>query len=234
MGVVARQIWAYDTDADLAHADAAVVLGAAVWGDRPSPVFRERIDHAIRLYQQGVIDSIIFTGGQGDAGELAEALVARQVALARGVPGADILTETQSWTTWQNLTYAHRVASDAGLERFLIVSDPLHMKRAVLMARDLGMDAYPSPTPTTMYRSRRSQLRFLARETYFYLIYLVSRPIRVGMAGSRIDVTAQASRLSNTSAPKREEMGMLRAALPLSTSPLFPFSRARRATARHS
>lgn len=181
VGVVAGQIWAYGTDVEPAHADAAVVLGAAVWGDRPSPVFRERIDHAIWLYEQGVVDRIIFTGGQGDTGELAEAVVARQVAMARGVPGADILTETQSWTTWQNLDYAHRVALDAGLERFLIVSDPLHMKRAVAMARDLGMDALPSPTPTTMYRSRRSKLRFLARETYFYLIYLVSRPVRVGM-----------------------------------------------------
>lgn len=179
VGVAAGQIWTYEFDSDPDPAGAAVVLGAAVWGDRPSPVFRERIDYAIRLYQQGTVDRIIFTGGQGDAGELAEALVARQVALERGVPSAHILTEMESWTTWQNLYYARQIAVEDGLERFLIVSDPLHMKRAVLMARDLGMDAYPAPTPTTMYRSWRSRLGFLARETYFYLIYVISRPYRL-------------------------------------------------------
>jgi uncharacterized SAM-binding protein YcdF (DUF218 family) len=177
----AWQIRTYEVDLGPGQADAALVLGAAVWGDRPSPVFQERIDHAIRLYEQGAVDCIIFTGGQGDEGEPAEAMVARQIALQRGIPSADILTETESWTTWQNLYHAHQVALERGLEHFLIVSDPLHMKRAVLMTRDLGMDAYPSPTPTTMYRSWRSQLGFLARETCFYLMYLVSRPVWVAI-----------------------------------------------------
>ncbi len=59
---------------------------------------------------------------------------------------------------------------------FIIVSDPLHMKRAMLMAEDLGMTAYPSPTPTTRYRSWRTQFGFWARETFFYLVYGVERP----------------------------------------------------------
>lgn len=181
-GVTAWRIWTYEVDPISGHADAALVLGAAVWGDRPSPVFRERIDHAIRLYEQGTVERIIFTGGQGDEGELAEATVARRVAMERGVPSADISTETESWTTWQNLYCARQVALTDGTEQILIVSDPLHMKRAVRMARDLGMDAYPSPTPTTMYRSWRSRLRFLLRETYFYLIYLITRPVRTAMA----------------------------------------------------
>ncbi|MGJ5635009.1 YdcF family protein, partial [Nostoc sp. CALU 1950] len=86
---------------------------------------------------------------------------------------ADILTETQSRTTHQNLTNALEVAKAHQLNKFLIVSDPLHMKRAVLMARNLGMDAHSSPTPTTRYRSFHSQMEFLSRETYFYFVYLV-------------------------------------------------------------
>jgi uncharacterized SAM-binding protein YcdF (DUF218 family) len=62
------------------------------------------------------------------------------------------------------------------LESVVIVSDLLHIKRSVLMARDLGMEADPAPTPTTRYRSWRTQIRFLARETFFYLLYLGVRP----------------------------------------------------------
>ncbi|MBD6615205.1 YdcF family protein [Komarekiella sp. 'clone 1'] len=154
-------------------AEAAIVLGAAVWGEEPSPVFRERINHAINLYKNGDVSTIIFTGGVGDRNEPAEAIVGKNYAIAQRVKAANILIETQSRTTSQNLKNALKVGSDNQLTKFLIVSDPLHMKRAVLMARDLGMDAYPSPTPTTRYRSFHSQMEFLMRETYFYLVYLV-------------------------------------------------------------
>ncbi|WP_193198818.1 YdcF family protein [Nostoc sp. MG11] len=154
-------------------AEAAIVLGAAVWGKEPSPVFKERINHAINLYQNGDVSTIIFTGGVGDRNEPAEAIVGKNYAIAQRVKAADILIETQSRTTSQNLINALKVASDNQLTKFLIVSDPLHMKRAVLIARDLGMDAFPSATPTTRYRSFRSQMEFLMRETYFYLVYLV-------------------------------------------------------------
>jgi uncharacterized SAM-binding protein YcdF (DUF218 family) len=153
-------------------ADAAIVLGAAVWGNEPSPVFRERINHAIHLYQKGDIRTIIFTGGVGESNEPAEAIVGKRYAQARKVKQTDILTETQSRTTHQNLKNALTVAASHQLTKFLIVSDPLHMKRAVLMARDMGMDAYPSPTPTTRYQSFNNQMEFLTRETYFYLVYL--------------------------------------------------------------
>ncbi len=101
------------------------------------------------------------------------AIVGKNYALAQQVKSADILTETQSRTTHQNLTNALEVANAHQLNKFLIVSDPLHMKRAVLMARGLGMDAHSSPTPTTRYRSFYSQIEFLSRETYFYFVYLV-------------------------------------------------------------
>ena len=175
-GGLAASIYAYADNSETLQADAAIVLGAAAWGEQPSPVFRERINHAIDLYQSGQVHKIIFTGGQGESNEPAEAIVARQYALERGVAEADILTETQSRTTEQNLRYARRVAAEHRLSRFLVVSDPLHMRRAMLFAQDLGMDAHPSPTPTSRYQSTRSQAEFLARETYYYFTYLVRRP----------------------------------------------------------
>ncbi|MBE8966463.1 YdcF family protein [Nostocales cyanobacterium LEGE 12452] len=169
----ASSIYLYGSSTDNIKADAAIVLGAAVWKDEPSPVFRERINHAINLYKNGSVKTIIFTGGVGDSNEPAEAIVGKNYAIAQQVKAADILIETQSRTTHQNLKNALEVANAHQLTKFLIVSDPLHMKRAVLMARGLGMDAHSSPTPTTRYRSFYSQMEFLSRETYFYFVYLV-------------------------------------------------------------
>ncbi len=61
------------------------------------------------------------------------------------------------------------------LDTAIIVSDPLHMKRAMLMAEDYGICAYSSPTPTTMYRSAKTQIPFLAREVFFYIGYSIVR-----------------------------------------------------------
>ncbi|BAY43005.1 hypothetical protein SAMD00079811_05830 [Scytonema sp. HK-05] len=173
VAITAFRIYFYGSANRIVKADAAIVLGAAVWGDEPSPVFRERINHAINLYKRGIVRTIIFTGGVGKNDHLAEAVVGKRYAMARGVKPANILIETESHTTHQNLEYAQKVASLYHQSKFLIVSDPLHLKRAVLMAQDLGMDAYPSPTPTTRYRSFKSQFEFLMRETYFYFVYLV-------------------------------------------------------------
>ncbi|MDZ7995305.1 MAG: YdcF family protein [Nostoc sp. EfeVER01] len=169
----ASSIYLYGSSNNNIKADAAIVLGAAVWKEEPSPVFRERINHAINLYKNGFVKTIIFTGGVGEINEPAEAIVGKNYAIAQQVKATDILIETQSRTTHQNLKNALEVANAHQLTKFLIVSDPLHMKRAVLMARGLGMDAHSSPTPTTRYRSFRSQMEFLSRETYFYLVYLV-------------------------------------------------------------
>ncbi|MBF2062969.1 MAG: YdcF family protein [Calothrix sp. C42_A2020_038] len=169
----ALNIYFYNTKSKLKSADAAIVLGAEVWQEKPSPVFRERINHAINLYKQGKVSSIIFTGGIGDDKDIAEATVGKDYAIANGVNESDILIETRSRTTLQNLKNAKTVASSEQLSEFLIVSDPLHLKRATLMARDLGMNAYPSATPTTRYQSAESKLKFLIRETSAYFIYLI-------------------------------------------------------------
>ncbi len=154
-------------------ADCAIVLGAAIYDNKPSPVFEERINHAVTLFQQGKVPKMIFTGGKGEGKKFAESEVARTFAFQKGVPNSAMLKETQSRTTRQNLLEAKLVMDKNGFKSAIIVSDPLHMKRAVMMARDIGISAVSSPTPTSRYHSLKTQLSFLVREVYFYNHYLI-------------------------------------------------------------
>ncbi len=169
--ISAWKIYSFSMRGEESHADAAIVLGAASWGEEPSPVFKERINHAILLYNEGYVKKIIFTGDRDSDNEDPASVVARNYSLREGVPRNDILIETESATTMQNLVNAKRIASKMRLNSFLIVSDPLHMKRAMIMAKDLGMEARQSPTRTTRYRGFGASFRFMVREVYFYLAY---------------------------------------------------------------
>lgn len=176
VGLLASRIYSYSNASSEGPADAAIVLGAAVWSTRVSPVFRERINHGIYLYRNGKVRRLIFTGGEGNVGEQSESSAARDYAIQLGIPAGDILIEEKSHTTYENILYAKQLADANGLRNVLIVSDPLHMKRAVAMAVDMGLVAAPSPTPSTRYQGLRSQAGLLAHETYYYIGYLLRRP----------------------------------------------------------
>jgi len=157
------------------RADTAVVLGAAVHGRAPSPVFEERLRHALELYRRRQVRSIIATGGAGEGMSVAESAAAAAYLEGKGVPRSAIHREASSHTTRQNLVEARRVMRERRLSTALIVSDPLHMKRAMNMARDLGIRAEPSPTPTTRYRTLPTQAPFVLRELYFLHHYWLFR-----------------------------------------------------------
>lgn len=160
-----------------AKADAIIVLGAAAYDAAPSPVFKARIEHGLDLYRRGYAGKLVFTGGYGGIGaRFAESQVARRYAIKAGVPADAILIESTSQTTFQNLFEARRLMQEHSLQRAIVVSDPLHMARALRLARGLGIDALGSPTPTTRFRSLRTRLEFLAREVYFFHRDLFVRP----------------------------------------------------------
>ena len=150
-------------------ADAIVVLGAAAYDAQPSPVFEARIDHGLNLYHAGHAKTLIFTGGYGGAkARFSESQVARRYALRRDIPESAILIESRSRTTVENLIETRRLLQAHDLHRVIIVSDPLHMARALRASRQLGIDALGSPTPSTRFRSFRTQREFLLREVYFF------------------------------------------------------------------
>jgi uncharacterized SAM-binding protein YcdF (DUF218 family) len=164
----------YGGQRDPGPADAAIVLGAATYRTEPSPVFEERLRHAASLYESGRVRYIITTGGLAQGDELAESEAGRDWLVANGVPSDAILIETQSRTTRQNLVFAQPLLAAHGLSSVLVVSDPLHMRRAMWMAEGLGIDAHPSPTPTTRYETLATQAPMLMREVWFSLSYLVT------------------------------------------------------------
>lgn len=173
---LAIEIVAYSTERNDGPADAAIVLGAATWNGQPSPVFEERIKHAIDLYQAGRVKALIFTGGVGEGEDIAESIAVSRYAIAHGVAPQNVFCETASHFTHENLLGAKAIVEMQGFNRVLVVSDPLHMRRALTMARDFGLDAYSSPTPTSRYVSLSSQLDFLWGEVHYYATYLVRRP----------------------------------------------------------
>jgi uncharacterized SAM-binding protein YcdF (DUF218 family) len=156
-------------------ADAAIVLGAAVDSDRPSPVFQARIDYAIDLFKQQRVKYLIFTGGMGAGDEVTESQAAKNYAIAKGIPASNIFIELQSRTTQQNLLEAKKIMANKQLANCLLVTDPLHMKRADWMMRDVGIKGHPAPTPYSRYQSWRSQAPFLLREIYFFHHYWLFR-----------------------------------------------------------
>lgn len=160
------------------QSDVIIVLGTAVWNDEPSPVFRERILHGINLYQKGYAPKIIFTGGKSEEDIYSESYTAQLFAEKRGVHKTDILIEEKSTITDENFLFAKEIMIEQGFKTALIVSDPMHMKRALLYARDYVIQAYSSPTPTSRYKTFKSKFEFLMRETTFYILYQIQRIFR--------------------------------------------------------
>ena len=175
---IAINIWNYGKIDEKAPSNVAIVLGASVWEDGVSPVYRERINHAITLYKDGFVDYIILTGGFGEGSYKSDSQVAKEYALSQGIPEERLLIEEKSTITEENLEFSKEVMEENDLETAIVVSDPLHMKRSMLMAEDYNINALSSPTTTSMYKSLKTKIPFLLREEFFYVGYCVVRVFR--------------------------------------------------------
>jgi uncharacterized SAM-binding protein YcdF (DUF218 family) len=171
----AFNIYFFGHSNEIINADAAVILGSTVWNDKPSPVFRERINHGIWLYKNGYVKYLIFTGGFGKNSLVSEASVARDYAIKNSIPSDKIFIEEYSRITFENLIYAKKIIEQNNFNKIIIVSDPLHMKRAITMAKDINLNVYSSPTKTTRYISIKTKLPFLFYELFLYTIYKIYR-----------------------------------------------------------
>ena len=148
-GYAAYRIWDQAGRDERRAADAIVVMGAAQYDGRPSPLFAARLDHAIALYHEGVAPRIIVTGGKREGDRTTEAASAREYAIRHDVPEDAILAEDTSRTTLQSIRQVAALMDDEDIHSAVFVSDPTHMLRVLRMAADAGIDAYGSPTRTS-------------------------------------------------------------------------------------
>jgi uncharacterized SAM-binding protein YcdF (DUF218 family) len=145
-GYAAYRIWDQGNRDERPPTDAIVVMGAAQYDGRPSPVFAARLDHAIDLFHEGVARRLIVTGGKREGDRTTEAASARIYAVQHDVPDEAIISEDQSRTTLQSIRGVAALMRDEGFESAIFVSDPSHMLRVLRMASDQGITAYGSPT----------------------------------------------------------------------------------------
>ena len=138
-------------------ADAIVVLGAAQYAGRPSPVLKARLDHAIELWRRGYAKWLILTGGTGKGDTISEAAVGRRYALRQGVPDEAILLEREGRSTDVSMAGVAALMREREISRAILVSDPFHMLRLLVLARHYGIDAAMSPTRTSPISANRSQ-----------------------------------------------------------------------------
>jgi uncharacterized SAM-binding protein YcdF (DUF218 family) len=151
--------------------DAIVVLGAAQYVGRPSPVLRARLDHALDLWQRGLAPTLIFIGGMGTGDTTSEAAVSRLYALRHGVPDTAILMENEGRTTKESLAAVAVIMHARQMRSAILVSDPFHMLRLRILSTQYGVDAYTSPTKTSPISANKAQA----------LAYVFSESIKVPM-----------------------------------------------------
>lgn len=158
-------------------ASAIVVLGAAQYVGRPSPVLRARLDHAIALWRRGLAPTIIFTGGFGDRDTTSEAAVGQRYAIARGVPARNILIENTGRTTAESLQQVAFLMEAEPTRRVILVSDPFHMLRLAILARRFGMTPFTSPTRTSpISENRRESWKYVLSESIKVpIVFLLER-----------------------------------------------------------
>ena len=163
--VTVLQVWATGRDESFSKAgtqvDAIVVLGAAQYDGRPSPQLQARLDHALLLWQSGVSQRVVVTGGKQFGDRFTEAEVSRAYLAARGVPVTAIVVEPQGESTFQSLSAVRNDAALSGAQRVVVVSDPYHVLRARLVATELGFDAQASATRTGVIRGTAALWRNL-------------------------------------------------------------------------
>lgn len=170
---LAVRIWQQSHDDEQHSADAIVVLGAAQYNGDPSPIFQARLNHAAFLYDLGMSETVIVTGGKQPGDNFTEAEAGnRYLSQEKGIPAGSIM-EVGGNTTWESLQQVADVAEEEGVESVLLVSDPLHGYRIKAMANDLGFeDAYASPASyLNVNRSRLTKAKELVHEVASMLNY---------------------------------------------------------------
>ena len=153
------QVWSTGRDDQARPVDAIVVMGAAQYDGEPSPQLAARLDHVVELWPQGVAPLVVVTGGNQPGDRFTEAEASARYLVDRGVPEDAVVLENEGGNSYQSLEGVAGLLGDRGLSDVLIVTDPYHSLRSRLIAEELGLDAYVSPTPSSVVTGGESLVR---------------------------------------------------------------------------
>jgi vancomycin permeability regulator SanA len=151
-GITLYQVHATGRSDQARPVDAIVVMGAAQYDGRPSPQLAARLDHAADLWSAGLAKVMVVTGGNQPGDRFTEAEASTKYLIARGVPVDSILQESVGHSSYASLDGVATILHQRGLFRVLLVTDPFHSLRSRLIAQELGLVAYVSPTRTSPVR----------------------------------------------------------------------------------
>ena len=155
------QVWATGRGDQARPVDAIVVMGAAQYDGEPSPQLAARLDHVVELWPQGIAPLVVVTGGNQPGDRFTEAEASARYLVGRGVPQDAIVLENEGGNSYESLEGVARLLADRGLSDVLIVTDPYHSLRSRLIAQELGLTAYVSPTPSSVVTGGESFFRHL-------------------------------------------------------------------------
>ena len=161
LGSLSVRIARESTHDEARKADVIIVMGAAEYSGRPSPVLKARLDHALVLFSKGLAPTIMTTGGAGGDPQFTEGTVGRAYLIDRGVPSERIVVESEGNTTVYSIAAAAEIMRRMGLHSCILVSDGYHIFRAKRMMEDKGIAVFGSP--------RYSQPQSSARRYWLYM-----------------------------------------------------------------
>ncbi len=151
-------------------ADLIIVMGAAEYRGRPSPVLRARLDHALLLWQGHLAPLVMTTGGRGGDPTFTEADVGRSYLMDRGIPATAIITESDGSTTMQSITAASERMSRMQLHSCILVSDGYHIFRAKRMLQHQGIQVFGSPRESS-YMSPEHAWMLYFRQAFAFTLW---------------------------------------------------------------
>jgi uncharacterized SAM-binding protein YcdF (DUF218 family) len=176
LGYVAAQIQKEsvvdEAVSDQLTADAIVVLGAAEYRGRPSPVLEARLNHALFLYLKGRAPRIITTGGAGGDPVFTESTVARAYLARRGVPAEAIVVENEGDSTAHSIVAVTEIMRRMNLKSAIVVSDGYHIYRVKKMLEASGIRVYGSPRPSTEQSALREKWMY-CRQAVGYTLWRI-------------------------------------------------------------
>lgn len=164
-------VWRQSKTDEARPVDAIVILGAAQYVGRPSPVLRARLDHGLELYRNGLAPFVITTGGAGEDPSFSEGGVGHDYLLAHGIPDANLIAETQGGDTLESVKRVAVIMHTNRLRSCVAVSDAYHLYRVKRLMEKQGIAAYGSPRAGSIPRTRWARFWAIQRESISYMFW---------------------------------------------------------------